>query len=255
MKRVNLLIVVTLLILSSCTKNEDLNTNYQSKASIRENQYLDVEIPFREIFFHQANAGQKLPFLHSKCTELNLFLISNPNYQSTYNSMVNEIINNVYMINSNFFTEFNTGIASDNLNIIKKTMENTSAILQQALLFSEKFKSVSVLGEFISNNKELKESISKLDLKSESGIKELQNIISKNKDLNNLIDVNNYSMVYALAVAWTIGAIVATLAVVMNMAVKMTVVAWDAVAVYARPTDGNSYTINDLLIAEISNSY
>ncbi|CAA0234592.1 hypothetical protein [Tenacibaculum maritimum] len=179
-----------LILFASCNQYDDSITNDEQIS-----KHSGEEI-FNGLFFFQNDIASNIPKLKGISSELK-DLKSNDEVVESLKEMSKistDFINENY---PNFFSDLKRTMYSGNLFEIKKSLNTSAKIIEQAALKSDKFSKAFVIGKQIENNEELKSEILKLDLNNPKDVAKFKNIATSNKSVEDV----NFSPIWAVALA------------------------------------------------------
>lgn len=265
-KQTLLFVAVMLFTAVSCSKQEniqplDRNASTATHADLRDElvDMTEEERIFREIFFLQGNIGERVPYLSDVQAEMSKLFELNPELKNQWNALTDDIMAVIKRDNPGFLREFTAALRSGDFERIKIAMNEASVVLQKAQFGSETYRNMFLIGEHMVQNPELREQLMKLDLTTEEGRLEFEKIINSNPEISNALIPCTPGI--AFCVAHTVAAVSATALAAVNVAAYATVIAktamflWDKVKFWSRVEGTSSYTVDELLVADLARAY
>jgi len=148
----------------SCEKYDD-NVNTDSNLTT---DYSGEEI-FSGLFFFQNDIAENI----SGLKDVKKNLSNHPNSEDVANTLGELSSISIHYIDTNypnFFTDFEDVMKSGDLYKIEKKMNFAITLIEQSMLTSQKYSSISAISKVLDEDQVLKNEVSKLDLKSKKGI-------------------------------------------------------------------------------------
>lgn len=208
LKKFSIIMGLSLLFVS-CSQYEEANTpNQNTNSSLLQRNgktYTGVEM-FKGIYFLQNDIADNISQLKS----IKEMLINEQS--NSIGSSLKELSEiSVEFINTNypnFFNDFKAKLESGNLYEIDIIIDYGAKLIEQSALSSEKYKGAFLFNEKIKSDAQLRSQIENLDLSTQQGLDELNEIIIDNTDggnMNNLVP--SLAFFYVGAVAISIAAV------------------------------------------------
>ncbi len=191
------------MLLFSCSQYEDINGNEEkSNLYARTGKNYTGEEIFRGLFFFQNDIADGIPHLKNIKQALDEVGETKLSMEELSNISVNYIKNNY----PNFFNDLKKKLESGNLYEISDILDFSGKLIEQSALTSEKYQSAFLFGIDIKTNENLRNQINSLDLSTQAGVDELNQIITDYLDGLGY-QTNSLIWAFAAAVYFVVGAV------------------------------------------------